>query len=65
MTEEFVRIARALRAIEDYVTELGMGETEISRFIERAQGRCEACAQPTRDALLMVMSGLAVEVMRP
>lgn len=64
MTQELVKIVKALGAIQDYVTELEMGETELAQFVDRAQRHCEACAQPTRDALLMVMAGIAVEVMR-
>lgn len=63
MSDEFVRIAKALQTIGDYVTELEMGETDLAQFIDRAQRHCEACEQPTRDALLMVMAGISVAVM--
>jgi hypothetical protein len=60
---ELEKIAAAIISIQYLCKTLLYTENDATTLFDRARLACEACNQPTRDALLMVLSSVACEVM--
>ncbi len=60
---ELEKINQALQTIREILHCIKYDGIIPEGLFERVQALCEACNQPTRDALLMVLSSIACEVM--
>ncbi len=63
MNAEFEKISNAIETIQSFMEALRNIRVDPDPHFERAQSACEQCAQPTRDALLIVLSSIACAVM--
>lgn len=63
MNAEFEKISSAIDGISSLTEALRNTQVDPDPYWKRSQAACEQCAQPARDALLIVMSSLACDVM--
>jgi len=60
---ELDRISNAISELSSFLEVVNDVRVDPDPPFERAQAACEQCAQPTRDALLIVLSSIACDVM--
>lgn len=63
MNAEFERISNAIAELSSFLEVAHDVRVDPDQPFERAQSACEQCAQPTRDALLIVLCSIACAVM--